>query len=1317
MQIVDKYGNTFGQGHLIVTSKSGKPKVPTVTVAWGNITGILSNQTDLQNALNLKVPTARTITINGNTQDLSADRTWTISTGITVNTTPITGGSTGRLLFDNAGVVSETNSAFWDVTNQRVGIGTTNPGLPLHVVGGTRLSFTTTSVVHGWGNTLLDLVGNNGTNPGVNEGRLHIGYNQNDPELRVNSGGVVVYTGKWTFIPQIWFAGGITSTHNTAITIDGMTNGVSSGTAGEIFRFTQRGGQFGSFYDAGGGLSEFRIWRQTDNTKYIYLKPGSTSIISSGSLLINTTTDAGFKLDVAGTTRVQNTLSISNPLFTSGGSITHTANATLVITGGPGGGTENITFGPSNRIFINAQQSRFPNGSVQIAGTLSVGNQNATSTNMLLLGGSITAGSALGRGIGIDTTLVAAANNDVLIGLDIAPTFTNGAFTGLANIDLRTKGAGVVIGSGAGYGAIYGYDNDGLLQLKTNGTSTELWFRPNNSAASFNSSYWGTIIQESYSFKILSGSYQSLVIATARAGGNGGIMSFSGATGAANNAITIAGPANAGRIALVTYGSSPITLNGGNILINTTTDAGYKLDVNGTAIIGDSSNYGTVFKVRTPGSGWNFDYQYLSLGTVLKLGLDRLELRVNNNTAYIGNNGDSSNASLTVMSGHDAAATSFAPIIFGSGRNASLTREVMRVDNQNKYVGIGTTSPFGKFDVKDGEIFVTTSTNANLRSRLTYQGLYVSRASDGGYPENIISTSSAWLYNSRNSHTFFRDGVLLLSIGGLQSTAGININNNGNVLINTATDAGYKLDVAGTTRIQNTLTVSSPGFTALNTAHTFVVDTGSNNYRTANLLQWYGYHAGSGTNNTLDAFAVGGNSSSSSNASYFFRVNLAGGNSSGPYGASGNNVALAQLNAPTTSRLYLTAQGGGGLVEGSTNGFLISTVADGHNLSLRSEKGAGGSGGGINYLSSINGSNHSHRFFHNNVEQMRLQYSGNLLIGTTTDAGYKLHVNGTARVTEIEVNNNVTNTRARLTDSSLQFSRLSDGGYTPSISRLQAAGGLLYEGYDGGHRFVRGATILAQINVSNPGYSGSGYLGVTNICTTYIFTGGNDSLFLYSDAGSGSNDGIIFDRGTRSVNPVHSVTTWKAAGVEKARFTQGGALLINTTAVSSFKLDVNGSANVQSGLTVSGSLNLNSSDISSAWTTYTPTWSTDGATQPSLGDGTITGAYKVIGKTVFVRVRLVFGTTTTAGTGTFYFSLPVNAAAGWGVQMPASILDNGNAWYQATVNGEYGGLTDRVALIGQSAGGANSSQGVTGVFPIGFGNTDSIQFNGSYESA
>ena len=178
-----------------------------------------------------------------------------------------------------------------------------------------------------------------------------------------------------------------------------------------------------------------------------------------------------------------------------------------------------------------------------------------------------------------------------------------------------------------------------------------------------------------------------------------------------------------------------------------------------------------------------------------------------------------------------------------------------------------------------------------------------------------------------------------------------------------------------------------------------------------------------------------------------------------------------------------------------------------------------------------------------------------------------------------------------------------------------------------------------------------------------------------------------------------------------------GASLVNTDAG---ELKLGNSANTTiSGITaLTASLANTASYVTpyeGAWRSYTPVWTTDG-TQPTLGNGSLTGAYKQIGKTCFVRLRLYWGTTTNSGTGTFYFSLPVSASTSWGIQMPVSILDNGNAWYQAIANGEYGGFTSKTALIGQSAGGANSSQGISGLFPFTFGNLDSIQFNGSYES-
>jgi hypothetical protein len=74
--------------------------------------------------------------------------------------------------------------------------------------------------------------------------------------------------------------------------------------------------------------------------------------------------------------------------------------------------------------------------------------------------GSTTAASAIARGANITSTLVAAANSDVLVGLDINPTFTNGAFTGVTNLALRVNGATST------------FQNSGQLTLNLQSTST-----------------------------------------------------------------------------------------------------------------------------------------------------------------------------------------------------------------------------------------------------------------------------------------------------------------------------------------------------------------------------------------------------------------------------------------------------------------------------------------------------------------------------------------------------------------------------------------------------------------------------------------------------------------------------------------------------------------------------------------------------------------------------------------------------------------------------------------------------------------------------
>ena len=215
--------------------------------AWGTITGTLSAQTDLNTALSGKVPTTRTLTINGTTQDLSADRTFTVSTGITIGTTAITSGTVGRVLFEGTGnVVQESANLFWDNTNGRLGIGTSSPTTKINIVtpnngDALRLEVPSTN------STVYD---------------FYLGNSDSTAYIRANS--------------RI---------------LELRRQGASS-----IIR-TVGGGLNDLALQAGGGIT-FTTYDTNERMRII----GST-----GNVLIGTTTDAGYKLDVNGTARIKGT--------------------------------------------------------------------------------------------------------------------------------------------------------------------------------------------------------------------------------------------------------------------------------------------------------------------------------------------------------------------------------------------------------------------------------------------------------------------------------------------------------------------------------------------------------------------------------------------------------------------------------------------------------------------------------------------------------------------------------------------------------------------------------------------------------------------------------------------------------------------------------------------------------------------------------------------------------------------------------------------------------------------------------------------------
>lgn len=62
--------------------------------------------------------------------------------------------------------------------------------------------------------------------------------------------------------------------------------------------------------------------------------------------------------------------------------------------------------------------------------------------------------------------------------------------------------------------------------------------------------------------------------------------------------------------------------------------------------------------------------------------------------------------------------------------------------------------------------------------------------------------------------------------------------------------------------------------------------------------------------------------------------------------------------------------------------------------------------------------------------------------------------------------------------------------------------------------------------------------------------------------------------------------------------------------------------------------------LTDAWTSYTPVWTSTG-TAPVIGNATVKGRYLQSGKLVMYVAFIQFGSTSTYGTGTYRFSLPV----------------------------------------------------------------------------
>ena len=243
---------------------------------WNTFNG---KQSALVSGTNIK-------TINGNTILGSGDLT--ISTGITIGTTAITSGTIGRILFEGTGnVVQESANLFWDNTNGRLGIGGT-PSNTLDVNGTFRVYHPTFGNYFDVTSTLTTLNRNAGTaqalrgfsvtptsgtqayGTGANYGTMSVGDGTNFAVLGYN----------WSVTGAKAVFGGITS-------------------GGNQLPISLYGRRFELYNQNTVAMTMF------DNTGNFLIQYGGTH------------TDAGYKLDVNGTARVQGKLSVNTPTATS----------------------------------------------------------------------------------------------------------------------------------------------------------------------------------------------------------------------------------------------------------------------------------------------------------------------------------------------------------------------------------------------------------------------------------------------------------------------------------------------------------------------------------------------------------------------------------------------------------------------------------------------------------------------------------------------------------------------------------------------------------------------------------------------------------------------------------------------------------------------------------------------------------------------------------------------------------------------------------------------------------------------------------------
>jgi hypothetical protein len=452
-----------------------------------------------------------------------------------------------------------------------------------------------------------------------------------------------------------------------------------------------------------------------------------------------------------------------------------------------------------------------------------------------------------------------------------------------------------------------------------------------------------------------------------------------------------------------------------------------------------------------------------------------------------------------------------------------------------KYPAAGSVA----FNNGTARLTIASTGAATFSSSVTAKGFIRTTTTDF-----VVGSSGTYLRANLGASTGNTYGYIDVLIGGETAFGNLALApSGGNVLINTSTDAGYKLDVNGTGRFSGRLTVGTLSDATEGTANLSLNNT---NYS--------GFHFLDGT-----AYYIGQNSNFRSLKLYS--------------GSTGNGLTIASTGAATfSSSVSATTID---LTSDSTEQLKIRTLTDtnrqlligykyteNHGYIQAVQQGVGyknlilnGLGGnvGIGTASPVNSDSSSvtlqlkntlvlqnvvgiQALFSNNAYydgawkrittatavaairinadtgqsgisfhvanagtagstitnwdssdiKVRINSSGNVLIGTTTDAGYKLDVNGTGRFTTLTTigNNTFNNTGGRAIDS--------------------VSTGVLFAQNGGAHNIIFGDGNVRYFSLYTP--SGAASMSIRNFSTStdLLTIASTGAATLSNLAGTGS---------------------------------------------------------------------------------------------------------------------------------------------------------------------------------------------------------------------